>query len=92
MTTINEPIEEALKLTSVTLRKRGIEFEKTLFEDLPPCHLDPHMIEQVILNLITNAAEAMKNMDDEKTIALSSSMKNNRIIVKVSDSGPGVSP
>ncbi len=91
LTTINEPIEEAFLLSTVTLRKRGIKVEKTLLEDLPPFHLDPHMIEEVILNLINNAAEAMKNMDDEKVIALSSSMENNRIIVRVSDSGPGVS-
>jgi len=91
LTTINEPIEEALQLSSVYLRKRGIKIEKTLMEELPPCHLDPHMIEEVILNLITNAAEAMKHMGGEKTIALSTSMENNCIVVKISDSGPGVS-
>jgi PAS domain S-box-containing protein len=91
LTTINEPIEEALQLSAVSMRKRGIKVEKTLSEALPPCYLDPHMIEEVILNLITNAAEAVKNMTGEKTIAVSSSAENKHIVVRISDSGPGVS-
>jgi signal transduction histidine kinase len=49
------------------------------------------LIEQVILNLINNAAEAMKNVDGDKKIGVRSSVENNRIIVKISDSGTGVS-
>jgi PAS domain S-box-containing protein len=90
LTDINKPIEEALNLSSVTLRKRGIKLEKALAEDMQPCRADPHLIEQVILNLITNAAEAMKNVDGAKVIEVTSSMENNCVIVKVSDSGPGV--
>lgn len=88
---INQPLEEAINLSSVTLRKSGIKIEKDLADNLPPCHADPHLIEEVILNLIINAAEAMKNMDKEKKIEIISSRSNNRIFVKVSDSGPGIS-
>jgi len=91
MTDINEPIEEAINLSSVTLRKSGVKLEKTLAEDLPPCHADRQLIEEVILNLITNAAEAMKDMEGGKRIEVTSSMGNKRILVKVSDSGPGIS-
>jgi len=88
---INMPIEEAINLSEVSLRKRGIRIEKKLDEDLPSCHLDAQLIEQVMLNLITNAAEAMKNTADTKIIAVTSAIENDRIQVKVSDSGPGVS-
>ena len=90
LTDISHPIEEAINLSSVTLRKTGIQLSKVLAEDLPPCHADPHLIGQVILNLIINAAEAMKNMDGAKQIEVSSSMLGNRIVFCVSDSGPGV--
>ncbi|MBW2170259.1 MAG: GHKL domain-containing protein [Deltaproteobacteria bacterium] len=90
LTDINQPIEDAIGLCSVTLRKSGITIEKKLSEDLQPLHADPNLIEEVILNLITNAAEAMKNMDGEKKIEVASFMENNRIILKISDSGPGV--
>ena len=90
LTDINQPIEEAINLSSVTLRKSGIKIEKDLARDLPLCHADPLLVEEVILNLITNATEAMKNVDGAKKIDVISSVKNDRIIVSVSDSGPGV--
>ena len=89
-TNINQPIEEAIQLSSVTLRKSEIKLEKELSKDLPQCNADPHLIEEVILNLITNAAEAMKGIEFDKKIEITSSMGNKRILVKVSDSGPGV--
>jgi PAS domain S-box-containing protein len=90
LTDINRPIEEAIGLSSVTLRKSGIRLEKNLSRDLKPLYADPNLIEEVILNLVTNAAEAMKNMDGEKKIEVTSFVKNRNIILKVSDSGPGV--
>jgi signal transduction histidine kinase len=87
---INKPINEAIGLSSVTLRKRGIKMEKVLAEDIPRCEADLQMIEQVILNLITNAAEAMKNVKGEKRICVTSSMENDHIAVRVCDFGSGV--
>ncbi len=89
-TDINQLIEEAIDLSSVTLRKSRIIMDKTLAEDLPPCQADPHLVRQVLLNLITNAAEAMKNMDEVKRMGVASSMEGNHVIIKVYDSGPGV--
>jgi len=90
LTDINQPIEEALKLSLVSMRKSGITIEKALFGDLPLCQIDPHLIEEAILNLITNATEALKNVEGPKRIEVSSSVKDNRLLVRVSDSGPGV--
>lgn len=87
---INSPIEDAIRLSSVTLRKSGIKTEKELAENLPKCKIDPHFIEEVILNLINNASEAMKNMDKEKKIKVSSSREGHFIVISISDSGPGV--
>ena len=92
LTDINQPIEEAINLSSVTLRKSGIKIEKSLANDLPLCHIDPLLIEEVILNLVTNATEAMKNMDGVKIIKVTSSMEKNSVLMRVSDSGPGVTP
>lgn len=87
---INQPIEDAIRLSSVTLRKRDIKIDKKLAGNLPLCHIDLPLIEEVILNLINNAAEAMKNMDGAKKIEIASSVENNLLFVRVSDSGPGV--
>jgi PAS domain S-box-containing protein len=90
LTDINKPIKDALNLSEVTLRKRGIEIEKALALDLPLCQVDPNLIEQVILNLINNATEAMLDMKQGKKIEITSSIGKNCILITVSDSGPGV--
>ncbi len=90
LTDINQPVTEAFNLSSVTLRKSGIRMTTNLSPDLPKCSVDPQMIEQVILNLVTNAAEAMRDMDHAKKIVISSFSKNDSVCISVSDSGPGI--
>ncbi len=90
MTNINENIDEVSKLTAVTLRKNGINFIKDLDPALPECWNEPHLIEQVVLNLITNAAEAMKGVEGEKTIELKTYRGNDCIAISIKDSGPGI--
>ena len=87
---INDAVKEAVNLSAVTLRKSGIQLETNLAPHLPICRIDPHMIEQVILNLISNASEAMKHMDSNKVIAVTTEKRRNAVWIEVSDSGPGV--
>ena len=90
-TNINESLEEAIELSSVTMRKNGIKFEKSLAANLPQCYADPHLIEQVVLNLITNAARSMeKSTKGNKRVEIKSSAKNNTLCILVADAGPGV--
>jgi signal transduction histidine kinase len=89
---IHKPIEDALDLSSVTMRKTGIAIETSLAQGLPSCIADPQLIEHVILNLITNASEAMKDMERGKKIRISTFRKGDRICVSVADAGPGVHP
>jgi PAS domain S-box-containing protein len=87
---INEPINEAVKLASVTLRKSKIRINAVLTKNMPSCLIDPHLIEEVLLNLITNAADAMNEMETEKIIEIVTLKLKNVITVSVSDSGPGI--
>lgn len=87
---LNRPLEAAIDLSSVTLRKSGITIEKNLTEDKILCLMDPNLLEEVILNLITNAAEAMRAIDGNKIIRINSFAKPDHAIVTVSDSGPGI--
>jgi PAS domain S-box-containing protein len=87
---INEPIIDAMNLTAVTMRKSGVEIEKLLANDLPRTYADKNLIEEVILNLLNNAAEAMKNMQTGQKIAVESFIEDDLIIIRIFDSGPGV--
>jgi len=87
---INQPIDEAIKLSEVSLRKSRITLEKSLAENLPDCLADPHAVEVMVLNLITNAAEATKLVDRDRKIGVRTEFGNHRIRITVSDSGPGI--
>jgi PAS domain S-box-containing protein len=89
---LNRPVTEAINLSAVTMRKSGIALEKALSENLPPCNADPALIEEMVLNLLNNAAGAMKTMAAGKKIVVSSFAAGDNIILSVSDSGPGIDP
>jgi signal transduction histidine kinase len=66
-----------------------------LAEGLPPIHGDRVQLQQVILNLILNAVEAMRSVDDAAPRELSISTEPrgaDEILVAVRDSGPGINP
>jgi PAS domain S-box-containing protein len=89
---ITEAVEEAIDLSKAMLRKRGITLDRSGIGNLPKCWVDPRRITQVLLNLITNAAEAMENSEREMILGISMSQEGGRTVIRVADSGPGVPP
>jgi len=89
---MNRVIEEAVRLSLSTLRKREITLLKDLDPDLALCRADAQMIEQVLVNLITNACQAMEGTKGAKFLEIASAARDGRIVLRVSDSGPGVPP
>ena len=90
LTDLNQCIEETLNLSRVTLHKNDIKLEKSLEPDLPQCYGDSHLIEQVLFNLINNAARAMEKNQKAKRIQIDSFRKKKNLYIQVSDSGPGI--
>jgi signal transduction histidine kinase len=89
---LNKVIEEAVRLSLSTLRKREIAVLMDLAPDLATCRVDAQMIEQVLVNLITNACQAMEGAEGAKFLEVASAVQDGRIVLRVSDSGPGVPP
>ena len=89
---LNKIIEDAVRLSLSTLRKREIAVLKDLAPDLAMCRVDGQMIEQVLVNLITNACQAMEGAEGAKLLEIGSAVQDGRIVLRVSDSGPGVPP
>ena len=87
---VNRVIEEALVFSSATLRKSGIEVGTSLLPGLPKCTADPRLLEQVLLNLITNAVQALENVKGRKRIGVATSQENGAVLIRVFDNGPGV--
>ena len=88
---LNQLVLNALDLSQVSLRKSGISLETELNPDLPLVHVDPGRLEQVFMNLITNAMQALEQQQGSKKVKISSEFTDRVVIMKVADSGPGVS-
>jgi PAS domain S-box-containing protein len=87
---VNRLAENAVQISGTVLRKHEIVLSEELSPELPRCHADPRLIEQVVLNLITNAVQAMEIRAGLRRLEIASSAENGRIVLRVSDSGPGV--
>jgi PAS domain S-box-containing protein len=92
MANVNDAIGGAVELSRVTLRNHGVELHTSLAVDLPKCPVDLHLLEQVVLNLIANADQAMDGMKRRKRMEIRSAREGNWVVLAVSDSGPGISP
>ena len=57
---VNEVVDSSLGLVSAQLRQRGLELECDLAEDVPEVEANPFSLEEVILNLVTNARDSVE--------------------------------
>jgi PAS domain S-box-containing protein len=91
---INAGIREVIELSRGESVKNGISMQADLADGLPLIEGDRVQLQQVILNLIVNAVEAMSGASDGTRELLVSSRKANPggVLVGVRDSGPGLAP
>src|SRR5882672_3727120 len=91
---VNQAIREVIALTRGEAMKSRVSVAAQLAEDLPLSHADRIQLQQVILNLIVNAVEAMTRTTDGPRDLLISTEKAepDGVLVTVRDTGPGLEP
>ena len=90
---INNLIHDAVSLCSAELKHNDIKLTFQLENNLPSIYVDHIHIEQIIINLIRNSADALKNLPAKQQRCLtiySRLILNNAIQVGVKDNGPGL--
>jgi len=89
---VNEVLEQTLALRINQLTVSGIAVEKKFARGLPPVMADPHQIEQVFLNLLLNAEQAMLEGKTGGRIVLNTTVSRDGRMVhaEVIDDGPGI--
>ncbi len=95
---LNELIEGILSFNVHRLEGQGIKVVKDLDPDLPETMGDPYQLEQVLVNLVNNAAQALEETSGEKVLQIRTYTRpaedtreaQKWIVVEVADTGPGI--
>ena len=86
---VRDLFENLYQLMEPTLDKKNIEMDIVLKDTSLSVEVDPSLIEQVLINLVVNAIEALKDRENAM-IVLSATSNNNKVAIKVADNGTGI--
>ncbi len=78
------------QLMQPTFEQKNIELEIILRDTDLQLEADPNLIEQVLINLIVNAMEAVKEIADPKIILSAEQTQKKKMVLKVADNGSGI--
>ena len=86
-TNLNRLIEDLLLLVGIQLERRDIRVEKDLDPQLPTVMVSPDQFRQIMLNMVTNAQDAMP---EGGALSLTSQVQGDRVLVRIADTGIGI--
>jgi C4-dicarboxylate-specific signal transduction histidine kinase len=92
---VNELVHNVAQLTSPDLRLHDVELVLRMSHSLAPVLADEIQVQQVILNLVRNALEAVQSVspsdrEDRRVVVATAMNEEGEIVVRVADSGPGL--
>jgi PAS domain S-box-containing protein len=90
---LNEAINEVIVLARNAIIRNSISFQTRFGDGLFPVHGDRVQVQQVVMNLILNAVEAMGSVEaGARELSISTHQDHTGVVVAVRDSGPGIDP
>jgi CheY-like chemotaxis protein len=89
---INTAVRNALRLCRSTLDKAGTAVHLDLTDDLPDIEGNLHNIEQIVVNILINAVQAIEHPRGAITIQTGFNVKDGQVHLRIADNGRGVSP
>jgi signal transduction histidine kinase len=90
---LNEAINEVIALARSAVIKNGVWAQTRLADGLFPVHGDRVQLQQVVLNLVLNAVEAMGSVEAKpRDLLITTEQDHTGVRVTVRDSGPGIDP
>jgi PAS domain S-box-containing protein len=91
---LNVIIDEAMAILAYALHVDNVEVEQHLAADLPALWADRHQLHQVLVNLITNAHQALCEIASPRRLVLTTRREAvaNAVTLEIADNGPGIRP
>jgi len=87
---VNSAVNNAMRLAKTTLRTSSVHINLNLAEDLPRIKGNLQSIEQIILNILFNAVQAIDHDRGEIEITTGFQVKDGRVFINIKDNGKGV--
>lgn len=87
---VNQALRDTIDLRRYALRMQEIQLSVSLMADPPQILADPFQLQQVFINLLSNAEQAVGHLQGERRIAVASEVRGPSFVVTISDNGPGI--
>lgn len=89
---LDQVVRDALELLVYRLRVDNVEVALELPDDLPMLWADPHQLHQVVVNLVTNAHQALRGRGEPSRLTIGAAFEPARMrnVLRVADTGPGI--
>jgi two-component system sensor kinase FixL len=93
-TDVNKVVEELTELIQADAKAHGVEYRRHLASDLPHVIVDRSQIQQVVMNLVHNALEALAlgQLDTKEVVVTTNATSQGDVEISVRDNGVGVHP
>ncbi|MCA1793545.1 MAG: two component system sensor protein, partial [Desulfobacteraceae bacterium] len=89
---INQVVEKSMDLTHTVLKKTTPRVTVIYGKNLPQVSGDFQKLQQVVINLLVNAAQALESSDQAITVTTGTNQHKNVVFIDICDTGPGVAP
>lgn len=89
---LHEIADAVLEIVAYDMRVNNVALVREYAADLPPLLGDSHQLQQVVLNIVSNARQALEAFRRDGKITLRTGVDGDRVWIRIIDNGPGISP
>jgi two-component system NtrC family sensor kinase len=89
---LHEVADAVIEIVSYDMRVNNVALVREYAPNLPPILGDTHQLQQVVLNIVSNARQALETFRRDGRIVLRTGAEGDRVWLRIIDNGPGISP